>query len=57
MPGMASWRQLYRLEYMRLFEEGYPVGDTPLPDQSADYTPRPRCPGSLRFRTALWRIA
>ncbi len=42
MPGMAPWRQLYRLEYQQLFEEGYPVGDTPLPDPSAEYIPLPQ---------------
>jgi ADP-ribosylglycohydrolase len=37
MPGMAGWKQLYRTEYEQLFEEGYPVGDKPIPDMDAVY--------------------
>jgi len=26
MPGNASWKEIFQLEYQQLFEEGYPVG-------------------------------
>lgn len=41
MPGMASWKKLYQLEYEQLFEEGYPVGDNPKPDMTEAYIPLP----------------
>jgi hypothetical protein len=41
MPGYANWRTLYKDEYRQLYEEGYPVGDSPTPDLSADYLPFP----------------
>ena len=28
MPGFANWEQLYAMEYLQLYEEGFPVGDT-----------------------------
>ncbi len=28
MPGYANWKDLFALEYLQLFEEGYPVGDS-----------------------------
>ncbi|MCY3833432.1 MAG: ADP-ribosylglycohydrolase family protein [Chloroflexi bacterium] len=39
MPGMANWKDLYAMEYLQLFEEGFPVGDTIEPDFSAAYLP------------------
>ncbi len=39
MPGYANWRTLYRDEYMQLYEEGYPVGESPEPTQR--YLPFP----------------
>jgi len=41
MPGHASWKTLYKEEYRALYEEGYPVGDSPKPDLSAEYLPFP----------------
>ncbi len=41
MPGYADWRTLYKDEYRQLYEEGYPVGDSPTPDLSAEYLPFP----------------
>ena len=32
MPGYANWKDLYTLEYLQLYEEGYPVGDSNEPD-------------------------
>lgn len=37
MPGYANWQELYQLEYLQLFEEGYPVGDGIEPDLAASY--------------------
>ncbi len=39
MPGYANWKDLYALEYLQLYEEGYPVGDSIAPDHSAAYLP------------------
>ena len=39
MPGYANWKDLFALEYLQLYEEGYPVGDTIAPDFSAAYLP------------------
>ncbi|MCY4021233.1 MAG: ADP-ribosylglycohydrolase family protein [Chloroflexi bacterium] len=39
MPGYANWKDLYALEYLQLYEEGYPVGDSIAPDHSASYLP------------------
>ena len=39
MPGYANWQELYKLEYLQLFEEGYPVGDGIEPDFAAAYLP------------------
>lgn len=39
MPGYANWKDLYALEYLQLYEEGYPVGDSIAPDYSAPYLP------------------
>jgi ADP-ribosylglycohydrolase len=41
MPGLANWRKLYELEYLQLYEEGYPVGTGPKPDMRAPYLPYP----------------
>ncbi|MBZ0303646.1 MAG: ADP-ribosylglycohydrolase family protein [Anaerolineae bacterium] len=65
MPGYANWQGLYKLEYGQLYEEGYPVGDTPLPDLAAAYLPddlRGRAEESLteadwqRAYHALWQV-
>lgn len=39
MPGYANWNDLFKLEYLQLYEEGYPVGDTIEPDYGAAYLP------------------
>ncbi|MCY3915616.1 MAG: ADP-ribosylglycohydrolase family protein [Chloroflexi bacterium] len=39
MPGFANWQQLFSMEYLQLYEEGYPVGDTIEPDFTACYLP------------------
>ena len=39
MPGYASWKELFALEYLQLYEEGYSVGDSIAPDYSAAYLP------------------
>ncbi len=39
MPGYANWKDLFALEYLQLYEEGYPVGDAIQPSYSADYLP------------------
>ena len=39
MPGFANWEQLFAMEYLQLYEEGYPVGETIEPDYSAAYLP------------------
>ena len=39
MPGYANWQDLFALEYLQLYEEGYPVGDSTEPDLSASYLP------------------
>lgn len=39
MPGYASWKDLFALEYSQLYEEGYPTGDTVEPDFTASYLP------------------
>ena len=39
MPGYANWQELFKLEYLQLFEEGYPVGDGIEPDLDASYLP------------------
>jgi hypothetical protein len=41
MPGYANWKVLYKEEYMQLFEEGYPVGDSPIADITDQYLPFP----------------
>ncbi|MBE3142940.1 MAG: hypothetical protein IMZ61_03335, partial [Planctomycetes bacterium] len=41
MPGYANWKTLYKDEYFQLYEEGYPVGNLPTPDLSAEYLPFP----------------
>ena len=40
MPGYASWKDLFALEYLQLYEEGYPVGAAIQPNYSAEYLPR-----------------
>ena len=44
MPGYANWKDLFSLEYLQLYEEGYAVGSGIEPDFSAAYLPdrRPR---------------
>ncbi len=39
MPGYANWKELFALEYLQLYEEGYSVGDSIEPDYSASYLP------------------
>ena len=39
MPGYANWKDLYALEYLQLYEEGYRVGDSIAPDHTASYLP------------------
>ena len=39
MPGFANWQDLFALEYLQLYEEGYPVGETREPDFAASYLP------------------
>ena len=39
MPGYANWKDLFALEYLQLYEEGYPVGATTEPDFAASYLP------------------
>ena len=39
MPGYANWKELFALEYLQLYEEGYRVGDSIAPDYSAAYLP------------------
>ncbi len=39
MPGFANWEQLFSMEYLQLYEEGYPVGDSIEPDFAAIYLP------------------
>ena len=39
MPGYANWKDLFALEYLQLYEEGYPVGDGIEPDYTASYLP------------------
>ncbi len=41
MPGYATWRTLYHDEYRQLREEGYPVGDSLVPDLNAEFLPFP----------------
>jgi len=41
MPGYANWKTLYKDEYFQLYEEGYPVGNLPKPDLTAEYLPFP----------------
>ena len=41
MPGYASWKTLYKEEFLQLYEEGYPVGDHPVPDMTEEYLPFP----------------
>ena len=40
MPGYANWKDLFALEYLQRYEEGYPVGDSIEPDHSAAYLPQ-----------------
>ena len=40
MPGYANWKDLYALEYLQLYEEGYPVGDSIEPELTAAYLPQ-----------------
>ncbi len=51
MPGYANWKDLFALEYLQLYEEGYPVGDSIEPDHSASYLP-----SSVREATDLSRL-
>lgn len=37
MPGYANWKDLFALEYLQLYEEGFAVGDTIQPNFSATY--------------------
>ena len=39
MPGFANWQQLFAMEYLQLYEEGYHVGDSVEPDYTASYLP------------------
>jgi len=39
MPGYANWKDLFAQEYLQLFEEGFPVGDTAETDFEAAYLP------------------
>lgn len=39
MPGFANWQQLFAMEYLQLYEEGYPVGALSEPDYAASYLP------------------
>lgn len=39
MPGYANWKDLFALEYLQLYEEGYAVGESPAPDYAASYLP------------------
>ena len=39
MPGYANWKDLFALEYLQLYEEGYAVGPSPEIDYAADYLP------------------
>src|SRR5690554_4040862 len=41
MPGMNTWEDLYKLEYLALYEEGYPVGEKPKADMKGVYIPFP----------------
>ena len=41
MPGYATWKVLYKEEYLQLFEEGYPVGESKEPDLTQEYLPFP----------------
>jgi len=41
MPGLADWRAMYRMEYVQLFDEGYPVGSRCTPDLGEPYIPLP----------------
>ena len=44
MPGYANWNELFALEHLQLYEEGYAVGESPTPDYTAAYLP-----ASLRY--------
>lgn len=39
MPGYANWKELFALEYLQLYEEGYAVGESRAPDYAAAYLP------------------
>ena len=39
MPGFANWKDLFTLEYLQLYEEGYAVGESREVDYSAAYLP------------------
>ena len=39
MPGFANWKDIFAMEYLQLYEEGYPVGDAIEPDYAASYLP------------------
>lgn len=39
MPGYANWKDLFALEYLQLYEEGFAVGSGIEPDFSAAYLP------------------
>ncbi len=39
MPGFANWKDIFAMEYLQLYEEGYPVGDSAEPDFEAAYLP------------------
>ncbi len=60
MPIM-SWRQMYRTEYEALYEEGYPVGDSAVPDMDAVYVAldgeTERRPETTEGEESRWREA
>ena len=39
MPGFANWKDIFAMEYLQLYEEGFPVGASPEPDFEAAYLP------------------
>ncbi len=65
MPGYTTWKSLYYEEYAQLFEEGYPVGATCVPDMHSPYLPfPPEARASLReedvtpaeWEQAYWNV-
>lgn len=60
MPGYANWKELFALEYLQLYEEGYAVGDSTEPDLSAAYLPptvRAAADAPERLTEADWQAA